>query len=777
MRPLFQRSRQEVLFPAFPRAVRGFLSLFQLLLALFAPRLLASTIHGRITDAAGLPVSGGAITVLQVGGESLPWLATTDADGRYAVGDPLMFGNLRVTASKAGRVMIPPAVEFFDDGFSDHTVDFVAHVKSPASVTSYAQSSLGLEVSATTNPLGLSTIAFFEYGEGSALDRSTEPVTLGGSVDVPVGVTLPVVPNAGAAFRSRLVVSNALGRVEGPPGQFALPATQQFATHFFTRTPDSTQPWGIQAADVDADGRMDFFRSGLSSIRDQQLFRGAGLDRWDPVDLCPDCNDLRSAPSLQVTSWLDWDHDNRPDLVGMAPAGNFTVLNATSPGFRIASAGSQTTKSALRSVALDLNGDGRDDLLSGGARFLVSTQAVDRQFHDMALNFSANVFGVVARDLDRDGIPDTVFSTTASQARVPVVLRFGTGDGQFDRVPVDSQLLTIFSPASTGMGLEAADLDGDGALDLVVATHPNSTNLQVQVLWNDGHGSFPDRHVALLNSTTAGGFDTPDLTAGDFDNDGLEDLMLSANGAFLITGRGRTVRITEKPEIRPSVAQMLRFDADSDGRLDLLALRLEDPQTTVLQVYRNNIAATNRPPGAPSGLTATRIDGGVRLTWDAGPGDDLTPAQALTWNVCVGTTPGGTEIVSPLSDLNSGRRLLLSPGNAGTTRFMNLKLDPSVTRIFWSVQAEDAGYQAGAWAAEQSFFLVEGGEFRITEIRFENNGAVRIRGAGGGAGAVLFSSEDLVNWTKVVAFSPGNGEFEAVDPAPGSRATRYYMAR
>lgn len=253
--------------------------------------------------------------------------------------------------------------------------------------------------------------------------------------------------------------------------------------------------------------------------------------------------------------------------------------------------------------------------------------------------------------------------------------------------------------------------------------------------------------------------------------------MLGATKAFLITGRGRSVRITERPEIASNLTQMLRFDADSDGRLDLLSLRVEGSSATFLHVYRNNIAASNRPPAAPSGLTASRIPGGVRLAWESGVGDDLTPASALTWNVRVGTTPGGVEIVSPLSDLNSGRRRVLSPGNAGTTRFMNLKLDPTVTRLFWSVQSEDAGYQGGAWAAEQFLSLVGADDFRISGIQFETNGAVRVQAVGEGAGAVLFSSEDLVSWSKVGPFLAVKDGFEAVDSAPRSDGARFYRAQ
>jgi hypothetical protein len=461
----------------------------------------------------------------------------------------------------------------------------------------------------------------------------------------------------------------------------------------------------------------------------------------------------------------------------MESFGGFTILKPSGNTLGFATNSVESNRRVGRLVVSDLNRDGRDDLLMAGSRFLAATQAADGRFVELGLDFGVSIVNAIARDFDGDGIPDTVFSSDLNQGRLPVVLRFGTGDGLFDRVPIDSELLTIFGAASAATGFEVADLDGDGALDLVVVSHATSDRLQVEVLWNDGHGSFGDRHVALVNSTTVSSADIPGLTSGDFDNDGLEDVMLGATKAFLITGRGRSVRITEKPEIAPSVTQLLRFDADSDGRLDLLGLRTEGISTTYLNVYRNNIGASNRPPAVPSGLTVARIPGGVRLEWGAGLGDDLTPTSALTWNLRVGTTPGGVEIVSPLSDLNSGRRRVLTPGNASTTRFMNLKLDPTVTRLFWSVQAEDAGYQGGPWATEESFSLVGADDFRISGIQFEANGAIRVQAVGSGTGAVLFSSEDLVRWSKVGPFLQVNDGFEAVDPAPRSDGARFYMAR
>jgi hypothetical protein len=63
--------------------------------------------------------------------------------------------------------------------------------------------------------------------------------------------------------------------------------------------------------------------------------------------------------------------------------------------------------------------------------------------------------------------------------------------------------------------------------------------------------------------------------------------------------------------------------------------------------------------------------GAVTLSW-AAASDAQTPAAALTYNVRVGTTPGGSEVIAPQS-MPDGNRLLPAPGNAGHNLSANLK--------------------------------------------------------------------------------------------------------
>jgi hypothetical protein len=96
-------------------------------------RCVASTVSGRVTTPEGTAVPNVQIRIDQIGGETPPWNASTDAAGRYSVSDPLLFGNLEVVATAPNTVFLPAKHAFFDPGFSSRTANFTAHLRSPVS--------------------------------------------------------------------------------------------------------------------------------------------------------------------------------------------------------------------------------------------------------------------------------------------------------------------------------------------------------------------------------------------------------------------------------------------------------------------------------------------------------------------------------------------------------------------------------------------------------------------------------------------------------------------
>jgi hypothetical protein len=85
----------------------------------------------------------------------------------------------------------------------------------------------------------------------------------------------------------------------------------------------------------------------------------------------------------------------------------------------------------------------------------------------------------------------------------------------------------------------------------------------------------------------------------------------------------------------------------------------------------------------------------VVLHWQAAT--DLDQEGGLSYNVRLGRTPNGNEVVSSLSDASTGRRWVVAQGNA----FLSLQrvirsLAPGT--YYWSVQAIDNSFAGGPFA-------------------------------------------------------------------------------
>src|SRR5689334_20918125 len=125
--------------------------------------------------------------------------------------------------------------------------------------------------------------------------------------------------------------------------------------------------------------------------------------------------------------------------------------------------------------------------------------------------------------------------------------------------------------------------------------------------------------------------------------------------------------------------------------------RLPD-DSYVNRIYHNNVAAANTPPSPPSGLHVTLGDAAATLGWDAAS-DAQTPPAGLTYNIRLGTAPGRSDVVAPMT-LASGQRQLIGMGNTNLQRSWTVKHLTPGTTYYWSVQAIDTAYAGSAFAAE-----------------------------------------------------------------------------
>ena len=117
----------------------------------------------------------------------------------------------------------------------------------------------------------------------------------------------------------------------------------------------------------------------------------------------------------------------------------------------------------------------------------------------------------------------------------PSKLYHNNRDGTFSDVTAAAGLATEFGPA---LGVSTADFNGDGWIDIYVANdgQPNQ-------LWINQHdGTF--KNTGLLSGTAFGGEgkakSSMGVDAGDFDNDGDEDLFVTE-----LTGQGSDLYVND----------------------------------------------------------------------------------------------------------------------------------------------------------------------------------------------------------------------------------------
>jgi hypothetical protein len=113
-------------------------------------------------------------------------------------------------------------------------------------------------------------------------------------------------------------------------------------------------------------------------------------------------------------------------------------------------------------------------------------------------------------------------------------------------------------------------------------------------------------------------------------------------------------------------------------------------------------------------LSSTKVGDVLILSWSAAT-DTETPSAGLTYNLRVGTTPGGSEIISAMAHPTIGLRRLPQLGNAQKRTTRSVKV-PNAAAYYWSVQAIDAGFVGSAFAAATADAPSNGGRASLQLI-------------------------------------------------------------
>lgn len=214
---------------------------------------------------------------------------------------------------------------------------------------------------------------------------------------------------------------------------------------------------------------------------------------------------------------------------------------------------------------------------------------------------------LLAGDFNKDGNLDIVGAVGEV-----VYVMLGNGDGTFQ-----SAHGTLSVAGSTITGINIADVNGDGNLDLVVTGSKNSTTSFVATMYGNGDGSFQ----APIETDFSGVHFPARPVLADFDGDGNLDLAYAtASGVqtLLSNGDGTFRMGPSSPLSQIGLNVPAVGDFNGDGKLDLV-VTVYDPFTTGLEFVGvmlgngdGSFGALSSVPGTgtsfASGITAVVAD-------------------------------------------------------------------------------------------------------------------------------------------------------------------------
>ena len=287
-----------------------------------------------------------------------------------------------------------------------------------------------------------------------------------GSATATIGIPIfndGVYNNPGPNFSVELT---GITNVVGPP--VTLAAKTDFAT--------GSNPFYVTAADVNGDGEPDLIVANLNSNTVSVFLNTTAPGANSPSFAAK--QDFTTGSGPRTVKAADVNGDGKLDLI-VANGGSNTVsvlLNTTAPGATTASFAAQqtfATGSFPQSVtAADMNGDGKPDLIVGNSNsntvsVLLNTTAPGATTPSFAAQQTlacSDPNDLTAADINGDGKPDLIVGNFGSTTVSVLLNTTATG-----ATTASFAAQQTFATGSGPVSVTAADLNGDGKPDLIVA--------------------------------------------------------------------------------------------------------------------------------------------------------------------------------------------------------------------------------------------------------------------------------------------------------------------
>ena len=319
---------------------------------------------------------------------------------------------------------------------------------------------------------------------------------------------------------------------------------------------------GVTIGDVDNDGHSDIF---VTRWRTYALYRNRGDGTFEDVTAKFGLDGDRDWPTS--AAFADLDNDGDLDLyvchyLEWIEGKAYPCIDPSKPN-------------TYDCRPLDFPAMQDRIYRNDGGRF----QDVSTESGISAIDSNGRGFGVVAVDVNEDGLVDLFVANDTS----PNFLLINKGGLKFeDEALVSGVAANAQGGFQAGMGVAAADVTGDGLVDLAVTNYFNESTT---IFVNLGNGLFADRSAVLGVAAPSRFLLGFGILLTDFDNDGLMDYM-TANGHVtdgrpaipwrmpMQVLRGTAAKLSSKSSGNRNASEEIRFVDDSPKAGELFSRQL-----------------------------------------------------------------------------------------------------------------------------------------------------------------------------------------------------------
>ena len=403
-----------------------------------------------------------------------------------------------------------------------------------------------------------------------------------------------------------------------------------------------TSPCSVTLGDVNGDAKLDIITSS-SILSTVSVLLGNGNGTFGAN------TDFATATAALSVTLGDVNRDGKLDIItANESSSNASVLLGNGNG----TFGLKTdfaTGTSPSSVTLgDVNGDGKLDIITANAFSNDASVLLGNGNGTFGLKTDfatgASPSSVTLGEVNGDGKLDIITSNGGSN-NASVLL--GNGNGTFGP---KTDFATGTSPSSVTLG----DVNGDGRLDIISAN--GGSNTVSVLLASPGvditsgfSGILPTNPAISPVRATAPQY--TDIQFGDFNRDGILDIVSSGSGAELTLnlghGNGTYKAATSISAIKPN--QIRIGDVNRDGKMDIVS---SDPLNGIIYLFRG---IGDGRFNAPTTSTSTRNNFNFELI-------DVNADGSLDIVTQIGNgSSAGTNLVGVL--LNKGTGIF----NAQTT--------------------------------------------------------------------------------------------------------------